>query len=66
MEIKSPKKGTLADGLIERIFPMFDETAYCQNIMLIDREKRSKTLNEKKQIENIYKNQHIFQRKGRV
>ena len=34
--------------------------------MLIDREKRSKTLNEKKQIENIYKNQHIFQRKGRV
>ena len=61
--LKSRKTTTLADGLIERTSSMLDEIESRQRIMtkkVIDRGKRSKTLSEVKQVENISKNLQSF------
>ena len=54
----SPKTNALADGLIERTSSMLDEiatkTAY-KTKKVIDRGKKSETLNEVKPVENINK-----------
>ena len=57
MDVKAPKKNTLADGLIKTTSSMLDEI---ESKTVIDRGKRSKTLSEVKQVENISKNLQSF------
>ena len=59
--LKSPKTNTLADGLIERTSSMLDEKeSRTVHNDVIDRGKRSKTLSEVKQVENISRNLQSF------
>ena len=61
--LKFPKINTLADGFIERTSSMLDEieSKLCITTKkVINRGKRSKTLSEVKQLENISKNRQSF------
>ena len=65
MMLKFPRTNRLADRLIERNWPMYDEIPSKSCIKMkkvINREKRSKTLNKVKPVKNINKNMHSFQR----
>ena len=67
-DVKSSKKNTLTDGLIEKTSSMIDAAASktVQGFLLSRRGKRRKALSEVKPLENKNKNQQSFLEACRV